>query len=197
MFSMNDIFTVRNDLLNIIDVKNDKLNRINNHNLRVSELSVKLATAANLSKEDINQVLIGSYLHDIGKIFLRDDILEGNRPLSSKQRTEVLNHTVLGYGYLNNIGHLDKAKEIILLHHERLDGTGYPYGIAGNEIPIYVRIVSVCDSYDAMTSYRAYRPLNLSHEEAVQELLNNCGTQFDATLVDIFINLFNNTYRKN
>ena len=187
MFSMSDVLIARNDLANIIDIKNEKLNRINNHNLRVCELSVKFATALNLSLDDINQILIGSYLHDIGKIFLGNEILEGDHPLSKRQRGEMLNHTVLGHGYLNDVCGLDKAKDIILLHHEKVDGTGYPHGLAGSEIPIHVKIVSICDSYDAMTSYRAYRPKQLTHQEAIQELLDNKGTQFDSMLVDVFV----------
>ena len=194
---MYDIFAARNDLANIIDIRNDKLNSINNHNLRVSEMSVQLATAINLPADDINQILIGSYLHDIGKIFLGKDILEGDQPLSSIQKDDILNHTVLGHGYLNEVGGLDKAKEIILLHHEKIDGTGYPHGLVGSEIPIHVKIVSICDSYDAMTSYRAYRPYKLTHEEALQELLNNKGTQFDSMLVDVFVTQFDISYSNN
>lgn len=197
MFSMYDIFAARNDLADIIDIRNDKLDSINNHNLRVSELSVQLATAINLPSDDINQILIGSYLHDIGKIFLGKDILEGDQPLSSSQRDDILDHTVLGHGYLNDVSGLDKAKEIILLHHEKINGTGYPHGLVDSEIPIHVKIVSICDSYDAMTSYRAYRPTTLTHEEAILELIEHKGIQFDSQLVDIFINQFNNTYSKN
>jgi putative nucleotidyltransferase with HDIG domain len=197
MFSMSDVFTARNDLADIIDIRNSKLNSINNHNLRVSELSVNLAKAINMSSEDINQILIGSYLHDIGKIFLGNELLEGDKPLSVRQKNEIIRHTVLGHGYLKSVSGLDKAKEIILLHHEKIDGTGYPHGLVGSEIPIHVRIVSICDSYDAMTSYRAYRPIKLTHEEAVQELIKNKGTQFDSMLVDVFITQLDSSYSNN
>jgi HD-GYP domain-containing protein (c-di-GMP phosphodiesterase class II) len=197
MLSINDIFTVRKDLVDIIDVRNDKLSSINNHNLRVSEMSVKLAAAIGFPPEDINQVLIGSYLHDIGKIFLENDILQGDQPLSMIQKEEILRHTRLGHSYLNGVSGLDKAKEIILYHHERVDGKGYPDGLVGSEIPLHVRIVSICDSYDAMTSYRAYKPRKMTHEEAIKELTNYSGTQFDAELVEIFINQFNISYSNN
>lgn len=197
MFSMSDVFIARKDLEDIIDIRNDKLNSINNHNLRVSELSVKLAAVVGFSSKDMNQVLIGSYLHDIGKIFLGSDILEGDQPLSEFQREEILNHTRLGHSYLNGVSGLDKAKEIILYHHERVDGNGYPHGLVGSEIPVHVRIVSICDSYDAMTSFRAYKPQRMTHEEAVQELVKHSGTQFDSELVEIFINQFNDSYGNN
>jgi len=197
MLSINDIFTVRKDLVDIIDVRNDKLSSINNHNLRVSEMSVKLAAAIGFPPEDINQVLIGSYLHDIGKIFLESEILEGNLPLTDIQREDIFRHTKLGHSYLNGVIGLDKAKEIILYHHERVDGEGYPFGLIGSEIPAYVRLVSICDSYDAMTSYRAYKSQKMTREEAIRELQSHSGSQFDAEYVEIFINLINNSYRNN
>ena len=196
MYDTNNIISTRDDLVKFIG-SNNKFNHINDHSLRVSEMAVNLATAVNLSSNDINQILLGSYLHDIGKIFLGIEILEGSLPLTDKQREVVINHTILGHGYLDNVTGLDKAKEIILLHHERVDGTGYPHGLLGSEIPIYVKIVSICDSYDAMTSYRAYKPQKLTHEEAVQELVDHSGTQFDAELVEVFINQFNISYSNN
>lgn len=192
MYNINDIFYQRDDLLSYIDANNEKFNSVNEHSLRVSELAVKLATAVELSIEDINQVLIGSFLHDIGKIFLGNEILEGNMPLTKKQRDEVISHSILGHGYLKDVSGLDKAKEIVLLHHERIDGTGYPNGLVGSEIPVHVKIVSICDSYDAMTSYRSYKLRSFTQEEAIEELIINKNLQFDSNLVDIFIKQLEN-----
>ncbi|MBN2604519.1 MAG: HD domain-containing protein [Bacilli bacterium] len=190
MYNINNVIAARNDLRDYIDLNNRKLDHVNDHSLRVSEMAVKMAIAINLPSEDITQILIGSYLHDIGKIFLDKEILDGNLPLTPIQRAEMENHTILGYEYLKDITGLDKAKEIILMHHEKIDGSGYPKGLLGYEIPTHVKIVSICDSYDAMTSYRAYKKCTLSHAEAIKELLENKNTQFDSDLVDIFIKEF-------
>lgn len=197
MFSINDIFLANTDLPKIIDLDNDKLNSINEHNLRVADLAVKLAIAAKLDDEDINQVLLGGYLHDVGKIFLSNEILNGSKPLTNLQREEMTSHTTRGYEYLEGSTGLEKVREIILYHHERVDGTGYPKGLMGSEIPTHVKIISICDSYDAMTSYRPYKTRKLSHQDAIEELLKNCGSQFDQDLVNQFINMFVQNYNKN
>lgn len=190
VYNINDVLSLNKDLIGYIDIENDKFGSINDHSLRVCEMAVKFANAINLSEEDINQILIGSYMHDIGKIFLGKDILEGKEPLTNNQTNEVHNHPELGHGYLNLVTGLDKAKQIILLHHERIDGTGYPNGLLGFEIPIHVRLVSICDSYDAMTNYRSYSPTIHTHNEAIEELVKHKNTQFDSVLVDVFIEVF-------
>ena len=188
MFSMSDVYIARKDLADIIDVRNDKLNSINNHNLRVSEMSVKLAAAVGFSSEDINQVLIGSYLHDIGKIFLENDILQGDQPLSMIQKEEILRHTRLGHSYLNGVSGLDKAKEIILYHHERVDGTGYPFGLVGDEIPLFAKILAICDAHDVMITGRQYCSAK-SKIDVITELKYNSGKQFDEKVVGVFIDM--------
>lgn len=195
MYNIMDVVSSNEDLVNSIDIKSNEFTHINGHSLRVSRMAVDLAIKIKLPPEDINQVLIGSYIHDIGKVFLSKEILNGDKPLSPKQREELITHTVFGHRYLEDVKGLEKAKEIVLLHHERIDGTGYPYGILGYEIPTHVKIVSICDTYDAMTSYRAYRKGIFTHEEAIQELIDNKGTQFDSTLVDVFVRQFKSDYR--
>lgn len=190
MFKTDDILSINNDLTGFVDTKLNNYNHFSEHGLRVVKLASELALEVDLSQDDIRQIIVGSFLHDIGKIFLSDEILNSPLKLTRDQRAEVINHTVLGHEYLKDVKGLDIAKDIILLHHERVDGTGYPNGLLKYDIPLHVRIVSICDSYDAMTSHRAYKPRPLTHNEAVQELRRNKGTQFDSELVDIFIKLF-------
>jgi len=125
-------------------------------------------------------------LHDIGKIGVADSVLSKPAALNDTEWKEIRRHPELGYELLRGFDFLKEAAEMVLAHHERYDGAGYPRGLAGEEIPYAARIFQVIDAFDAMTSRRPYRQ-PLSRDEALEELLRNAGTQFDSQVVDAFV----------
>lgn len=128
------------------------------HSVNVTVLSIITAKALGYSRADIKHIALGALLHDIGKVRVEDDLILKPSKLTFDERKRVEKHPEYGYQLLEAIEGLPfTTKQIILLHHEKLDGTGYPLGLQGIEIPEYVRIVTVCDMYDAMTTDRVYR----------------------------------------
>lgn len=128
------------------------------HSVNVSILSILTAKSLNYSKHDIKNIALGAFLHDIGKMLVDQALITKPSALTDLEKEAVEQHSLLGYNLVKDIQSLPyTAKQIILLHHEKLDGSGYPYGITGIEIPEYVRIVTLCDMYDAMTTNRVYR----------------------------------------
>jgi len=140
-----------------------------------------------LSNEEKEVLKFGGYLHDIGKIGVRDTILLKPGRLTPEEMAEVRLHPLIGDRIVQPVQFLEKERELILYHHERIDGRGYPYGLKGEEIPFVVRILSVADAYDAMTSSRAYRPAK-PHEVAIEEIKYGVNTQFDKEVVKAFLN---------
>jgi putative nucleotidyltransferase with HDIG domain len=128
------------------------------HSLRVSELSVAIAQELGLTENFINNLRVGSLLHDIGKIGTPDHILKKEGKLTEQEYDEIKAHTVIGHNIMRQSMALQPVLPAILSHHERLDGSGYPYGLRGDEIPLMSRIVAVSDVFDAMASERPYRP---------------------------------------
>ena len=124
--------------------------------------------------------------HDIGKIAIQDHILNKPGPLTGQEWSEVVQHPEIGYWILNTSLGMSDIAEYVLYHHERYDGSGYPKGLKQEEIPLLSRILSVVDSYDAMTNQRTYKE-TLDTDSAVNELIINKGKQFDPKIVDVFI----------
>ena len=144
-----------------------------------------------LSGDELELVKLSALLHDIGKIGVEDCILRKEAPLTSGEAAMMKMHPQMGAEILR---HVPRLKDIIpgmLCHHERIDGTGYPKGLKNGDIPIIARIISVADTYDAMTTARPYRA-GLSHETAVSELRKHRGTQFDGKAVSAFLQAFRN-----
>lgn len=161
------------------------------HCRNVQNYARKVALKLNLSAPEIQNIEIGALLHDIGKIGTPEDILLKPGKLSDKEFESIMLHPTQGYDIISGIRELcirgiDKS---ILHHHERFDGSGYPSGLVGSEIPLAARIISVCDAFDAMTTSRSYSPA-LSPEAALEQLKSNAGTQFDETVVDAFIDCY-------
>lgn len=128
------------------------------HSINVTVLSILTAKALDYCDIDIRNIALGAFLHDIGKMIVDPLLIEKPSALTDQERIEVQRHPELGYNLLKNLDALSyTTKQIVLLHHEKLDGTGYPYGLKGIEIPEFVRIVTLCDMYDAMTTDRVYR----------------------------------------
>ena len=155
------------------------------HSVRVSQYAVAIARALELGAEMIRQVELGGQVHDIGKIGVRESVLNKSGPLTPEEYAHVMTHPMLGWRVLSPLfGDAPHALNIVRSHHERFDGLGRPDGLSGKTIPIEARIVAVADALDAMTSYRPYRSGELSLEDAVVEMRRNAGTQFDPDVVE-------------
>lgn len=156
------------------------------HSTRLAEWALRVARKLGIEESHMYQVEVAALLHDIGKIGVPDAILKKNGPLTPEERAVINKHPEYSWSILRLFDGLQQASLYALHHHEGFDGKGYPAGLIGTEIPTVSRIVSVIDSYDAMTSNRCYRK-GLPHEEAVRRLLAGSGTQFDPQIVDIFL----------
>lgn len=164
------------------------------HCERVMKMTQLIAHHLNLSRVDIKNIMFGSILHDIGKIGIPDDVLKKPGHFSENEYEIMKKHPQIGYEILQNIMFLKNANEMVLFHHERMDGKGYPKGLKGEEIPYFARILAVTDAFDAMTSKRIYREKSLTVEEAFYELKKHSNTQFDSQIVNTFIDAYISYY---
>ena len=154
------------------------------HSVRVSQYSSIIARALKLDDEMVRQIELGGHVHDIGKIGVREAVLNKPGRLSDEEYEHIMIHPLVGWRILAPLlGDAPIALHIVRSHHERIDGRGVPDGIAGNAIPLEARIAAVADAIDAMTSGRPYRGTELTLEEATRELRRNAGTQFDSDVV--------------
>ena len=165
----------------------EKSDETENHNYRLKKLALDIGEHLDLESEKLDELEIVARLHDIGKIAIPDSILKKPGSLNKKEWNKMKEHPEIGYRIAQASQELAAIADKILAHHERWDGTGYPKGLKGEEIPLLSRIASVVDAYDAMTNDRVYRPA-MPKEEAKEELINCAGTQFDPQIVDVFIN---------
>ncbi len=159
------------------------------HSQRVTKWALAIGRQLNLSPQELTNLERGSLLHDVGKIGISDNILLKAGPLTPEERLIMNQHPRLGYEMLKGIPFLREALPVVLHHQEMFDGTGYPAGLRGQEIPLGARIFAVADTYDAMTSTRPYRHA-LPHSAALAEIIAHSGTQFDPRVVESFIGLF-------
>lgn len=156
------------------------------HSQRVGELCESIARSMNFTKHEINQMRIAGLMHDIGKIGIEDTILNKTSGLNRDEWDQIKRHSEIGYRILSSVNEFSEIANYVLEHQERWDGKGYPKGLKSEEISIQARIIAVADSYDAMTSDRAYRS-GLSKEEAIREIIKYSGTQFDPDIVKVFV----------
>lgn len=154
------------------------------HSERVADLAARIAIRLGADAETVELTRLAASLHDLGKLAIPEEILRKPGPLTEPERMVLERHPQIGFRMLESLG-VDPVAEWVLHHHERWDGTGYPDGLAGEEIPLGARIIFVADAYDAMTSERVYRS-RLSEEEALAELERCSGTQFDPQIVAAF-----------
>ncbi|MFC1912163.1 CHASE2 domain-containing protein [Chloroflexota bacterium] len=159
------------------------------HSQRVTEFALLGAMALNISQEELEVLEYAGILHDIGKIGIPDNILSKPGRLTPEEFDIIRRHPRIGADIMKDISFLEEARKIALHHHERYDGTGYPDGIIGNDIPLGARLLAVADAFDSMTSNRSYRSA-MSTEEALNELRKCCGTQFCPIAVEAFISSF-------
>jgi putative nucleotidyltransferase with HDIG domain len=158
------------------------------HSHRVALYSLKIAAELGLRGQELKTLSIGASLHDIGKLAIPDSILLKPGALSEEEWVVMRSHVQIGYDLVKQIPFLAEAAEIVLAHHERSDGTGYPRGLKGMEIPVGARIFAVADTVDAMTSDRPYRSA-LSFREAYEEIRRWSGIRYDPQVCDRFLRI--------
>jgi len=158
------------------------------HSTRLAEWGVRLAGALGLDPDGARSLEVAALLHDIGKVGISDDVLRNPGKLSLEEMELMRKHPEYGWCILRAFPELEQAALFVLHHRERIDGTGYPAGLEGDEIPLGARIVSVIDAFDAMISTRPYRKA-LPFAEAKRRLIAGSGTQFDANVVKRFLQI--------
>jgi response regulator RpfG family c-di-GMP phosphodiesterase len=156
------------------------------HSQRVQEYTLLAGTFLSLSNEEMETLEYAGILHDVGKISVDSRILDKPGPLTASEWEIMREHPIVGANLLTEIPFLEKSSELVLCHHERFDGKGYPNGNKGENIPLGARLIAVADAFDTMTTDRAYRPA-MSVDAAVKELHNGAGSQFCPVAVKAFI----------
>jgi putative nucleotidyltransferase with HDIG domain len=158
------------------------------HSNRVTNIALTFARALSLSSQDLESLSNAGYLHDIGKIGVSDSILLKPGPLTPAERDIIETHPLIGEKIVAPLGLNSKEKDLILLHHERWDGMGYPHGLQGSQTPFLCRLLALADVFDALTSDRPYRKA-FTIPEALAEIEVQAGRQFDPNLASKFLHL--------
>ncbi len=215
MFKINATKQVYNDYINSLqniqntELKNERLASVEilrrtvdakdkytrGHSDRVSKYSSLIGQKLGLCKEDIELLKIGGLFHDIGKIGITDNILLKTEKLTNDEYNEIKKHPLIGTYILENSSVFENIIPIVMYHHEKFDGTGYPKKLKGTNIPFLARIVAIADSFDAMTSKRAYRN-SLPLEIVKLEFKKYSGTQFDPRITKVFLNILENDFEQ-
>ena len=158
------------------------------HSAAVARYSLALAEAMGLAHDEQELVHTAGLVHDIGKFIFPDAILQGGRKLTPEEREIIKLHPAQGAAIIRRVDGFEPVADVVLAHHERIDGEGYPNGIAGDDIPILSRIIAVADTFDVMTARDSYRS-PVSAAKAIAELRRVSGTQLDGELVEMFVGL--------
>jgi len=175
-------------LIYLIAATDDSENNVG-HSQFVASYALLLARAMGIEDENfLVDLERGALLHDIGKVGLPSSVLRKETPLTLLERAIIKEHPLLGYLLLQDYAFLAGASEVVLYHHEWYDGQGYPFGLKGEEIPLAARIFSLADTLDAITSDRPYRR-GQCFEVALKEIIKGSGTQFDPSVVDVFLSI--------
>lgn len=170
----------------IMNTLYEKSNREMMHSSRVGHICEKIGLRMKLDQDEINQIRTAGLIHDIGKMGIDEKILNKTGALSDEEWQEIKRHPEIGYRILSSVNEFSEMANCILEHHERWDGHGYPKGLKGEEISLQGRIVAVADSFDAMTSDRAYRKA-LAYDEAITEIKRCAGTHFDPLVAKMLV----------
>ena len=161
------------------------------HSKHVAQYATLIAKSLGWTKDEIQNIKSCAYLHDIGKIGIPDQILNKPGKLTQEEFNLIKQHTIIGQDIVKDVTIIPHLDEVTRSHHEHYDGSGYPDGLKGNEIPIQARIIAIADSYDAMNSRRIYRNA-LSFEQIKEQIKQKSGTQFDPEIAEIFLKLMDN-----
>jgi putative nucleotidyltransferase with HDIG domain len=156
------------------------------HSERVTECAITIANAVGLKKKDLDTIKLGGLLHDIGRIVVNDAIINKPAKLTEDEFAQIKSHPEEGYKIIEKLDFLGEARLFTLHHHERFDGKGYPHGLKGEEIPFGVRILTVADAIEAMTSDRPYRKAH-DAETVLKELDKCSGVQFDPRVINALL----------
>lgn len=194
---INDISNLANEIVdrilmnkdifvNLVDIKNMD-DYTYQHSVNTAVLAIVLGVELGFSKKQMQSLAVGALLHDFGKVFISKDILLKPSHLSDHEFNQIKDHPLLGYAYFTKQHNLDSiALSIILGHHEKVNGTGYPNKLSGVNISLYAKMVAICDIYDAVTSDRAYRKA-MEVSEAIELIMGSCGIDLDLDLVKAFL----------
>ncbi|MHB1253332.1 MAG: HD-GYP domain-containing protein [Candidatus Humimicrobiaceae bacterium] len=190
MLRNNERKALLNSILHIVKIVEAKDIYTAGHSVRVAEYSEKIARKLKINEYDIEILKNIANLHDIGKIQIDLSILNKTEKLTNEDWTEIKKHPIIGYEIVKEITFLKESSSAVLYHHERFDGSGYPFGISNGKIPLFARIISIADSYDAMTTDRPYR-MALNIYQVLNELKNNIDKQFDGQVCLKMIEILN------
>jgi len=172
----------------ITDALDEKDKYTSGRSRRVCEYSIEIAKEMNLSDIELSKIEVASLLHDIGMIGVPEYILHKTEKLTEDEYLKIKKHVEYGMNILGNIKQLNSVVDIIKYHHERYDGSGYPYGIKGEEIPIGARIIALADTFDALISARAYRN-SMPSDKAIEQISSQAGKQLDYNVVQAFLKI--------
>lgn len=182
---LENVLSNKNVLLSLVDIKSMD-NYTYAHSVNVAVISIVIGISLNLNKENLTHLCIGALIHDIGKTLIPSEILQKPGKLTPEEFEIIKTHPRLGYDFLNQFYSLSAhVRLIVLQHHERFDGFGYPDGTAANKISYLARIVSIADVYDALTSDRPYKRA-MCPSDALEYIMSNAATLFDYEIVNVF-----------
>lgn len=174
----------------VLETLDSKTEETKAHCDRLATNAVNMLKALGYTRaNELDDMKILCQVHDIGKITISEEILSKETELTDEEYEKIKAHSEAGYKIVRNIVESDVIAEGVLYHHEHCDGTGYPFGLKCEEIPLYAKVLSICDAYDVIVEGRSYQEKK-THEEAIEEIKRCSGTQFDSKLVEVFINLF-------
>lgn len=171
----------------ILSTLHEKNKREKMHSQRVSYLCEAMGVAMQLSCREVKELKTVGLLHDIGKVSIDHNVLNKSGSLTQDEWNELMRHPEIGYRILSSVNDMSEIAEFVLAHHENYDGSGYPKGLKGEEIPLQARIIRIVDAFDAMTNNRTYANV-FDEQEIISELQNGAGSKYDPKLVSIFIN---------
>ncbi len=177
-------------LINMSKFVDRRVSKNGEHSAQVAKWASTTARRLNMNNDEVKTVYWASILHDIGKIGISDRILRKKEILSDEDWVLIKMHPTIGSNIVSSIDAYPSLSPTISAHQEKYDGTGYPKGLSGDDIPLGARILGIADAYQAMTEERYYRQAR-THEEAVAELQKVRGTQFDPEVLDVFLNVVN------
>jgi len=181
---------------NLLDTLGAKSNETKEHAVRMTDLAFRLGEKLRLKAQELNKLNLLATLHDIGKVTISEEILKKPGRLNDQEWKKIREHPEKGYSIAAATEEFADIAELILYHHEKFDGSGYPEGLKGTEIPLLSRIITIIDSYDVMTHKRSYSSA-VSIKEALKEIKRCSGSQFDPQIADVFIEMMEETLADN